>query len=65
MKSAIGQTAQKREQCFVGLGMHPPNFTWLGRAIFRGIKKPPLFGRGFCVPEGTNKESDDDLLSQA
>src|SRR5512143_170548 len=28
-------------------------------------KKPPLYGRGFWVPLGTSKESDDDLLSQA
>ena len=70
MKSAIGQTAQKREQRFVRAGMHPPNFTWLGGTISKAIKNPLFGGGGFehrgCVcPKGMNKESDDDLLSQA
>ena len=70
MESAIGQTAQERQERLVGSGMHPLNFTSLvqyvsGAIYLLAIKNPLFFGGGFGAPVGAYKESDDDLLSQA
>ncbi|MHB0974941.1 MAG: hypothetical protein ACYC0P_11925, partial [Thiobacillus sp.] len=65
MKTAVGQMAQNRKQRFVGSCVHLPDFTWLGGGFSPGNKKPPPVWRGFLAPFGADKESDDDLLSQA